>query len=205
MKDGFERREALLKEQEKLTNKIKRFDQKLDELKFLYDQYFIGLERTEPLKLRDEVMQLIKNLTNTYIKSTAVKFKVKSLIAKHNTYSKLWDRIIREIEEGKYKRDIFRMKVKDWQSNLRGVKNGEKKTKDVKKDSKDPLTLLFDKYIDSRKKSNERIDNVNRKNFANTINTQINEIKKKFKCKSVSFKVLIENGKTKLKAIPKKD
>ena len=195
MKDGFERREALLQEQKKVSAKINDLDKRLNELKFLYDQYFIGLEKMEPVKMREQIHETIKELTKTYIKSTAQKFKLNSLIAKHSSFTKLWDRITREIEEGKYKRDVFRMKVKDWQATM--------KKKKGQPDSKDPLSILYDKYVASRQKTNEST-NVSREKFSKTIQDQVDQIKKKFKCKSVSFKISIENGKTKLKAVPKK-
>lgn len=199
MKDGFEKREALLREQESIVNRINNLSRKLDELKLLYDQYFIGLERTEPLKLREEVKELIKTLSNTYIKSTAQKFKLKALINRHASYSKLWDRILREIEEGKYKRDIFRMKVKDWQSDKRG-KDKEKKPKA----GKDPIDILYERYLDSRKKTRESVNNISKEAFSKTVTAQMKQIKTKFKCKTVTFKIIVDNGKTKLKALPKK-
>ena len=202
MKDGFQKREILIQEQDKLNKSIKNLDVRLNELKFLYDQYFIGLERTEPLKLRAQVQDMIKKLIGTYIKSTAVKFKLNTLIAKHSSYAKLWDRILKEIEEGRYKRDIFRMKVKDWQAGMRGQKDDKGKSKEIKVEA-DPISVLFNKYIDSRKKTKEEI-NLKKENFAQTINKQVSDIKKKFKCKSVSFKIVVEKGKTKLKAVPKK-
>ncbi len=198
MKDGFERREALLKEQDILAKKISALDKKLEELKFTYEQYFIGLERREPLKLKDEVKEMIRNLSNTYIKSTAVKFKLKALISKHNSYSKLWDRIIREIEEGRYKRDVFRLKIKDWQ------KTKKQKDTAAKNKKSDPIELLFNKYLDSRKKFGESTEGITKDKFSKTINTQMKQIKDKFKCKSVSFKIIVEKGKTKLKALPNK-
>jgi hypothetical protein len=202
-KDGFERREALIKEQSNIKNRIEDLDKKLAELKFLYDQYFIGNERLEPLKLRDEVADMIKALSATYIKSTQLKFRLNTLISKHVTYKKLWERVTREIEEGKYKRDIFRIKVKEWQAGYK-VKRDEKKLADAIGKS-DPVVALYNQYIDSRKKSNESVDNIHMQKFSETVNKQITEIKKKFNCKAVTFRVIIENGKTKLKATPKTD
>jgi len=200
-KDGFERREALLKEGEKIVVEINSLDTKLADVKFLYEQYFIGMEKKEPFKLRKEVQDIIKVLTRTYIKSTVQKFRFHALIAKYATYSRLWDRILREIEEGTYKRDIFRIKVKEWQDNKKIKREKEKET--IAAGKADPLQQLFDQYIETRKKSNESINNISKEKFAETITSQVSEIKKKFKCKSVSFKVIIEDGKTKLKAVPK--
>lgn len=199
--EGLQRREALLKQQVAQRNKIDSLDKKLGELKFLYEQYFIGLEKVEPLELREEVQELVKELTMDYIKSTATKFKLNSMIAKYNSYARLWDRTRREIEEGRYKRDIFRIKVKDWQFEFRKKKEEEKAKASSKKS---PLDSLFDIYLDSRKKNKEPIEGLTKEKFAEKINAQVLEIKKKFNCKEVSFRVLVENGKTKLKAQPKK-
>ena len=203
MHDGFDRREALIKEQGEIKAKVNALDKKLNDLKYSYDQYFIGLEKIEPIKLREEVQEMVKTITDIYIKSTAIKFRLTSLIAKHNAYAKLWDRILREISEGTYKRDLFRIKVKEWQSGLKNRRADEKSQLKEERAKADPVTMLFNQYFESKKKCAEPTDGLKKEKFAETITKQVSEIKKKFKCKSVSFKVVIENGKTKLKAVPK--
>jgi len=64
-----------------------------------------------------------------------------------------------------------------------------------------PIDRLHEAYMAARTKTGEA--NVDRAAFTAMIQKQIPAIKQKFNCKSVEFKVVVEDGKTKLKAIPK--
>lgn len=64
-----------------------------------------------------------------------------------------------------------------------------------------PIDRLHEAYMSARSKTGE--GTVDRAAFTAMIQKQIPAIKQKFNCKTVEFKVVVEDGKTKLKAIPK--
>src|SRR6185369_6778592 len=72
-----------------------------------YEQYFIGLEKREPLQLMSEVEQMVRRYANTPINNTMYKHKFTMLVARFNTYREHWNRILRLIEDGNYTRDRF--------------------------------------------------------------------------------------------------
>lgn len=87
---------------------IHELETKMSRLRAIYEQYFMGIERMPPRTLRKDVVRLIYRLENVYIRNTAIKFKVRSLIQRFNSYKAYWTRVERQIEEGTYVRDIRR-------------------------------------------------------------------------------------------------
>ncbi|WP_298438263.1 MXAN_5187 C-terminal domain-containing protein [Geobacter sp.] len=88
---------------------IAQFEQGLNELIIKYEQYFLGLEKREPLRLLEAVERLARKYANVKIVNTMLSFKYNSLISRFNSYRQYWNRILRLMEEGRYSRDRFRM------------------------------------------------------------------------------------------------
>ena len=90
---------------EALANEL---ETKMARLRSIYEQYFMGIERTPPTTLRKDIVRTIHTLESAHIRNTALKFKVRSLIQRFNSYKAYWRRVERQIEEGTYVRDIRR-------------------------------------------------------------------------------------------------
>jgi hypothetical protein len=84
--------------------KVKDLEIKLDRLRSLYDQYFRGFEKMPPLILKKEVENRIRTLTKVRMKNTALRFRLQVQIQKYSTFLAYWQRMMRELEEGKIKR-----------------------------------------------------------------------------------------------------
>ena len=95
---------------EEIEAKVEEFTQKLETLRVRYEQYFIGTEKKAPVQLRMDVARLIRDLERANIRNTALKFKVTTCIQKFTSYSTYWNRVLREIEDGTYKRHLDRAK-----------------------------------------------------------------------------------------------
>lgn len=68
---------------------------------------------------------------------------------------------------------------------------------------KDPITRIYDQFVAAKKKANESTDGLTADKMATIIKQQTVALKQKYNCKSVEFRVVVEDGKAKLKAIPK--
>ena len=88
-----------------LANKIER-------LKTLYEQYFMGIEKMEPQVARKEVTRVMLNLQQQYIRNTALRFKFNTMLQKWNIYITYWNRVLREIENGTYVKHLAKAKRK---------------------------------------------------------------------------------------------
>jgi hypothetical protein len=87
---------------------IEELETRVERLRALYDQYFVGIERLEPLVLRKDVDRRLWVLRREQIRNTALRFKLETTIQRYNTYQQYWQRIVREIENGTYQRDLGR-------------------------------------------------------------------------------------------------
>lgn len=83
---------------------IHELESRIDRLRALYEQYFMGFERTEPAVPRKDVERRIHDLRKERFNNTAKRFKFQTLIQRYNTMQQYWGRICREIENGTYKR-----------------------------------------------------------------------------------------------------
>lgn len=81
----------------------------LAELRGAYEQYFMGNERIPPSKKHDAFKKRYMRLKNGQVRQTAVKFRLESIGQKLLTYERLWERTLKEIENGTYKRDLARV------------------------------------------------------------------------------------------------
>ena len=87
---------------------IEDLEPKVERLKALYQQYFMGIEKIPPSVLRKDVERTIWRLRRERLQNTRLRFKFQQIIQRYNTYSQYWARIMREIEKGTYKRDLMR-------------------------------------------------------------------------------------------------
>lgn len=83
-------------------------ENRMRRLRMLYDQWFHGLERTEPRIPRQETDRVMALLRNNPQRNTALRFRYNQLVQRYTTYTNHWQRISRQIEEGTYKRDVAR-------------------------------------------------------------------------------------------------
>lgn len=82
----------------------------LMELKAMYEQYFLGQERRPPTVPHNALKKRMQALRNTFVNSTPVKFRIQNLQQRVQTFERLWERSLQEIEAGTYKRDVFKAK-----------------------------------------------------------------------------------------------
>jgi hypothetical protein len=91
---------------------VEELEMRLDRLRALYDQYFMGLEKMEPGVPRKDVDRRIYQLRKEQIRNTGLRFRFNMIIQRYNTYQTFWARVCRQIEDGTYKRHMLRAKVR---------------------------------------------------------------------------------------------
>ncbi len=91
---------------------VEGLDVEIRELKANYEQYFLGVERRPPADKHRQLKKKLNDLRNTFVRQTSVKFRVNTLQQKFSTYERLWNRTLQEIEDGTYKRDLFKAKLR---------------------------------------------------------------------------------------------
>ena len=74
---------------------IVEFAHKLDRLKILYEQYFMGIEKREPTVPLKDVVRIMREIDNVQIRNTGLKFRFRGLVQKLNSYKTYWNRTLR--------------------------------------------------------------------------------------------------------------
>lgn len=111
---------------------IGELETRVDRLRALYDQYFMGIEKLEPQVPRKDVDRRIQVLRKEQIRNTALRFRFQMIIQRYNTYQTYWQRICRQIEEGTFKRHVMLA-----QARSESRKPGKKKDLEVELDASD--------------------------------------------------------------------
>jgi len=170
----------------------------ISELIVKYEQYFLGIEKREPLKLCEDIERFIRRYNTSTIVNTMMKFRFNTLSGKFSSYKQYWTRINRLIEEGKYSRDRFKMARHLSEGTLRPPADLHEKKQE------NDVELVFQHYLEARRKCNLPTDNISRDTMFSVIETQRETLRSKHHCAEDEFRVVIENGTPKLKARPAK-
>ena len=211
---------------DQLNDALDALEEELEEIKVKYEMYFIGAERMEPGRRREDLKRNIARLKNAFTRNAAIRFRVQALHARYLSYERLWLRSTREKEAGTYRRDVLKARQK-------ATAGRGKKVEAVVETVQPPplpaertppspvaraaqpvvaapatmsepeLRELFDAYVAAKKSCNEDVSKLSYEALARTVNKQTPEIAKKFKAKRVEFKVTVRDGKAVLTAVPK--
>ncbi|MGE4544234.1 MAG: MXAN_5187 C-terminal domain-containing protein [Pedobacter sp.] len=171
----------------------KIFQKKLDdlgadlrELELLYERYFSGEEKREPLKQRTELERKIRALSTRRIIKTDHRFRFETLSTRYHTYATHWNRILRLMDEGKYQRHLDR--------------RGSQRPPDAALRSINPTDELYDSLVKAHRECSLSTPPPDRNQFANFLDRQKCQIQERYGKQEVEFRVVIENGKPKLRA-----
>lgn len=176
-------------------------EQQLKELITRYEQYFVGLEKREPLPLLLQVEKMVRRYAGIPINNTMYKHKYNMLVARLNTYREHWNRILRLIEEGKYSRDRF---IRDLHLRQKARKPGhhEEVMEDDQHLPQRPTELdrIFNELREARKACHLPVEKLSIDMVAATIEKSKAALVAKLGTDDIVFRVVVEDGKPKIKA-----
>lgn len=178
-------------------------DNKLKQLKFEYEQYFIGSRPREPVLTRADVQKLVAKYSNTGIQNTALRFKFNNLCSRFFTMRRQWDETLRKIEAGTYERHVFKAKLHERE---RGIDDSAPASaaRANANETTEGGTDLFEAYRNAKSACGEDLKALSRDKLDQLVEKQRAALKAKFGCDDVRFRVVVEAGKAKLKATPVK-
>jgi len=175
-----------------IPDDIEQFEKSLKELTIKYEQYFLGLEKREPTRLREEVERLARKHTTASISNTMLQFRYNSLKSRLSSYRQYWNRTNRLIEEGTYSRDRFKMEI-----------HGRKPSPVADAPAAPPEDDIFRQYLEACKTCNLPIDGITRESVAASLDKFRSGLSDRYKTDRIEFRVQIEGGKPRIKARPK--
>lgn len=185
-------------------HRLEEFERRIFVLKIEYEKYFSGIEQIEPLRERDDIRRLLRDLQQTPITNTAQKHKLRSLRARWNSMEMYWQRNLVMIERGTHPKMKFRARLSEQR---RGVgapdtpkpERPRRLTAEEREDK--AYQAVFDKYMETRQKCGQNTD-LKYDSVREVLKKQVRTIKSRYRCKAVKFKITVEDGKAKVKAVP---
>lgn len=192
-----------------IAEDLEIFDSKIARLKVEYEQYFMRVLKREPVKLRGEVEKVIIFYSNKNFTNTSYKFKFNSLVAKYNSYKQYWTRVLREIEEGTFKRTAEGGAVAlpktppQVKTPVQEPRAAKPAVPEAAKKPADQLDEVYRLYIEKRKECNEPVTGITKESLEKTIEKYKAQVEERYKTKDVDLKVYVQDGKTKLTITPK--
>ena len=175
---------------------------KMKQLRFEYEQYFMGARPREPVLLRGDVNKIVAKYSNTGIQNTALRFKFNNLCARFFTMRRQWDEVLRKIEAGTYEKHLFKAKLHERERGI--VEDGPPVSRGPHASAPDSSADadLFEAYRQAKGACGEDTASLSREKLDQVIAKQREAICKKTGCDDVRFRVVVEDGKAKLKATP---
>jgi hypothetical protein len=169
-------------------------EKNLKELQSLYERYFAGVEKLEPLKQREQVARSLRQFANRRIVQTDLRFQYQNLAQRFHTYAGYWDRILRLMDEGRY---------------VRGAANLPKPPAEMP--TVPPATAAAEDEVcvlqRQLREAGARLgvdDAQERERIARFLEVQRQKIRAAFGDKQVEFRVVVEDGKPHIKVRAKK-
>lgn len=187
-----------------LQVRLEEFERRLFVLKIDYEKYFSGLERIEPLRERDDLRRLLRELTRLPITATRQKHRLRSLRARFSSMELYWTRNLVQIERGTHRKMKFRANLSARRREAAAqMPEAAPKVKKPSPEERENAAYkqVFDKYVNARRKCGQS-DDLAFESIRDVLKKQVRTIKSRYRCKSVKFRVTVENGKAKVKAVP---
>jgi len=190
-----------------LDNELDNLESAMNRLKVVYDKYFMGIERFEPMKDRDAIRNTIRELIREKtVQSSAQRFRFQSLRARWTSLDNYLTRNLVMIERGTHPKMKFRANLAERRrgvpADVAAAAAAVRQDRAERHSREDQaMRKIYDRYVEARSKCGQNT-NIGYDAVAETLKKQVRVIKGRYQCDSVKFRVTVEDGKAKLKAIP---
>ena len=215
-----------LRANEELARQLGDTEDRLEALRARYDMWFLGIERREPSREREELKREVNRLKTAFTHNTGLKFRIQTLHARFISYERMWQRSAREKEEGTYRRDILRARRTAKREAAKPAAAGAVATSASAAPKAPPaapsaqvpaapaatgvpgmtdaqLRALHAAYVDAKRRCNEDVSKLTLDALAKSVARQVPELVQRFKGRAVDFRVVVKDGRAVLKATPK--
>lgn len=190
-----------IKSNEEISREIAAIDAELAKLRIRFDQHFLGIERKSPIADLEALGRRVRALKNAFLNNTALKFRVETLHQKFKTYEQLWLKTLKEIEEGTYRKDLMRLRLR----NLRKAPAGAEAKKEEAAPKEAPsqpatglseaqIDRIYSAYIMAKKRCNESTAGITREALAKSLAAR---------AATHDVKVVIKDGRAMLRLVNK--
>ena len=190
-----------------LSSKLDEIEQRMFVLKINYEKYFAGLERVEPIRDRDEVRRDMREFLDEPIRNAQQRFRYQSLKSRFQSLELYWQRNLTMVERGTHPKMKFRAdtRAKAREAEPESLSSEQIEVLRERQENLDredrAYKLVYDKYIEARQKCGQSTD-MSFDAVREALKKQVRTIKSTYQCEGVKFRIVVEEGKAKVKAVP---
>jgi hypothetical protein len=202
------------------------FENRVFLLKIAYEKYFSGIDPVEPVRERDDLRRYLRDLLGAPITNGRQRFRLQQLRARWSTLELYWTRNLYQIERGIHPKQRYRADLKDRArseaelarqlpgstliperpgSSLIPETSGESLRRaglaSGERPSASESSYKAVAYVQARKGCGQNTD-IDYNVVRQTLEKQVEALKARTSCSKVKFKVVVEDGKAKVKAVP---
>jgi hypothetical protein len=175
---------------------LDRLEAGLRQLKIEYDMFFAGATPKPPIELRASFDRMIKRYSNLTFRQYATRFHFNSIVSKYNSFSELWAKMLKNVEEG----DRPAPAVADRAGGGARVL-ATCRVKDPSREH-ESLRQLHARYLELRKKHGNAEGKLSFESFVSGVASQAKKLREKAGCHEVELRLVVEDRKVHLKARP---
>lgn len=84
-----------------IVQQLTDIEQKIKSLRIRFEQYFSGVEKRAPLRERDALERELREMNKRKIIQTELRYKFHNLSSTFHSYQGMWERLQREMDEGR--------------------------------------------------------------------------------------------------------
>ena len=187
-----------------LKVELDELEQKLFILKINFDKYFTGLERREPYRDREEMRRTMREMMKVHITNSNQRFRLQTLRARWSSVDQYINRNLVMIERGTHPKMKFRAAMRDREREFAKLEQAARvqrqRGKQVRAEDA-AMQQIFNKYVEARSACGQS-SGMTYDSVRDALRKQVRTMKSRYNCDSVKFRVTVENGKAKLKAVP---
>ncbi len=202
-----------------LDNDLGDLTTRIEKLRVRYQGFFLGLEKLPPLFERDQLEKFIRLTPLNDARRAVHKFRFQALLQRYRTMAVYWDRIMRELEEGKITRESMRREAGYASAAApdraaapgpgTGATAGSAPATKAPEPpgapapaADDPLHRLYDDYIAARSSLGLSVEGITEPVFRTSIDKQRQAQAEKLGVPDVTFSVVVKEGRVVLLARP---
>lgn len=187
---------------------LRVLDAKLKQLKLDYDRYFLGSRPREPVVLRGEVEKLVALYSNQAIPNAGLRFRFSSLCSRYQAQKRSWLETLRQIEQGTYSRHRFRANLHERGRGEDGVETAGASqpgapaapaASTARAGAPGGGDTLYEEYRAARRSCGQD-DSVTPAALERVLAQQREQLRQKFGDAQFKFRVVVEEGRAKIKA-----
>jgi hypothetical protein len=189
-----------------IDQELNNLEDGIRRLKIEYEIFFNGGRTRMPADLQWRVETLIKKYSESNTMSFAQRFRYNTLVAKFHSYRELWQKNLRNKEEGRPTYAPLNIMEPVGAAETTVAKElavGRLICQLICSNpeaEEEKLANLFKSFVEAKRECGEKPDAVQFDSFKRFLSDKTVKLKDQFKCNSVCYTISVESGKVKFSA-----